>query len=61
MEATKHLAFIVAAYGAALIVVAGLIAWVLLDYRAQRRALAELESRGVTRRSAGPAMQQEEA
>ena len=61
MEATKHLAFIVAAYGAALVVVAGMIAWVLLDYRAQRRALADLESRGFTRRSAGAAMQQDEA
>ena len=58
METTKHLAFIVAAYGAALVVVAGLVAWVVLDYRAQRRALAELERRGFTRRSAGAAMQQ---
>ena len=28
-----------------------LIAWVVLDYRAQRRMLADLEARGVTRRS----------
>ena len=29
-----------------------LIAWVVLDYRAQRRTLADLEARGITRRSA---------
>ena len=44
-------AFIVAAYAAAVVVVGGLIAWVLLDHRAQRRTLADLEARGVTRRS----------
>jgi len=34
-----------------LFVVAALIAWVLLDYSAQRRILGDLEERGVTRRS----------
>ena len=52
MEATPHIAFIVAAYAAALAVVAGLTAWVVLDYRAQLRKLAGLEKRGFTRRSA---------
>jgi len=52
MEATNHIAFIVAAYAAAVAVVAGLTAWVMLDYRAQLRALADLEKRGFTRRSA---------
>jgi heme exporter protein CcmD len=33
------------------LVVAALIAWVLLDHRAQRRILSDLEMRGVTRRS----------
>jgi heme exporter protein D len=46
-----HAVFIVVAYGAAALVVLGLIAWILADYRAQRRLLADLESRGVTRRS----------
>ena len=46
-----HAAFIVAAYGVAVLIVAVLIVWVMLDYRAQRRALGELEARGVTRRS----------
>ncbi len=49
MEDTNHLVFIAAAYGAAVAVVAGLIAWVMLDYRAQRAKLAEFESRGVVR------------
>ncbi len=52
MEAIDHLPFIVGSYAAALVVVAGLIAWVMLDFRAQRRALADLEIRGLTRRSA---------
>jgi len=52
MLATHHLDFILGAYVAAVVVVAGLIAWVLLDYRAQLRNLADLEKRGVTRRSA---------
>ena len=66
MEATNHMAFIVAAYVAAIAVVGGLTAWVMLDYRAQRRKLADLEMRGVTRRSAPmrrsePTMKKEEA
>jgi len=52
MELATHTGFIVAAYGAAGAVVGGLVAWVLLDRRAQLRTLAELERRGVTRRSA---------
>ena len=52
MEAAPHMAFIVAAYAAAIAVVAGLTAWVMLDYRAQLRRLADLEERGFRRRSA---------
>jgi len=51
MTAIKHFDFIVAAYAAAVIVVAALVAWVALDYRAQRRTLADLERRGISRRS----------
>jgi heme exporter protein D len=47
-----HAAFILAAYAAAVLVIAGLTLWVAADYRTQRRALAELEERGLTRRSA---------
>jgi heme exporter protein D len=52
METMNHAGFIVASYAAATIVVVALIAWVMLDFRAQRRNLAELEARGLTRRSA---------
>jgi heme exporter protein D len=43
--------FILAAYAVAAVIICALIAWVLLDHRAQRRKLADLEARGVTRRS----------
>jgi heme exporter protein D len=46
-----HAAFIAAAYGVALLVIAALIAWIVFDYRAQRRHVTTLESQGVTRRS----------
>ena len=52
MELGPHAIFIIAAYGAAAVVVASLIAWGVLDFRAQKRALGDLEARGVTRRSA---------
>jgi heme exporter protein D len=52
MAEATHTGFIIAAYATAAIVVVGLCAWVMLDYRAQRRSLADLERRGVTRRSA---------
>ena len=44
MQATTHIEFIVAAYAAGVVVVVTLIAWVMLDYRLQRRMLAELET-----------------
>jgi heme exporter protein D len=52
MNLGPHAAFILAAWGAALVVVAGLIGWVIVDYRAQKRVLGDLEAHGVTRRSA---------
>ena len=55
MNLGPHAAFIVTAYAAAVVVLGGLVAWVLLDYRAQTRKLAALEARGVTRRSDRPA------
>jgi heme exporter protein D len=51
MDLGPHAAFIIAAYVTAALVVIGLIVWVLADYDAQRRLLADLESRGITRRS----------
>jgi heme exporter protein D len=51
MSLGPHADFIVAAYAVTVFVVAGLIAWVVLDYAAQRRVLGDLEERGITRRS----------
>jgi heme exporter protein D len=51
MNLGPHAGFIVAAYGAAVLILAALVAWIVLDHRAQKRALGELEMRGVTRRS----------
>ncbi|HEY7669618.1 MAG TPA: heme exporter protein CcmD [Hyphomicrobium sp.] len=49
-----HAAFIWSAYGATVLVIAGLIAWLVLDGRAQERRLASLAERGVKRRSDPP-------
>ena len=43
--------FIVVAYAVTFLVVAALIAWLLVDYHTQRRMLADLEARGMRRRS----------
>ncbi|MBB3145623.1 heme exporter protein D [Phyllobacterium trifolii] len=47
----SHTGFVLASYGAAIIVLAALIGWIFIDQRSQRQALQELESRGVRRRS----------
>jgi heme exporter protein D len=64
MGATAHIDFVAAAYAAAAIVIGFLIVWVTFDYRAQRGALADLEMRGITRRSqparAAPMQQEKE-
>jgi len=49
-----HADFIVASYAAALIVMLLVIAWVWFDHRRQTRILADLERRGITRRSLRP-------
>jgi heme exporter protein D len=51
MDLGSHAGFIVAAYTTTAAVVAALIVWVIADHGAQKRALAELERRGITRRS----------
>jgi heme exporter protein D len=53
MDLGPHAFFILAAYGATALIVLGLILRAFLDYRAQLRALAELEGRGARRRSSG--------
>ena len=51
MNLGPHATFIVSAYAAAILIVAALIAWVVLDHRRQIRVLSDLEAQGVTRRS----------
>jgi heme exporter protein D len=52
MDLGPHAGFILAAYAIALAIVAGLIAWIVLDHRAQLRILEDLERAGVARTSA---------
>ncbi len=46
-----HAGFIIAAYLVTLVVVVAMIGWIVLDGRLQRRRLADLEARGIRRRS----------
>jgi heme exporter protein D len=54
MDLGPHAAFIIAAYAVSAAVVVGLVIWVLADHQAQTRILADLETRGVRRRSEAP-------
>jgi heme exporter protein D len=54
MNLGPYAAFIVAAYSLTVLVIGALILWVLVDYRVQRKLLADLEARGATRRSELP-------
>jgi heme exporter protein D len=47
----SHLFFVTAAYVISLVALGGLTAWILIDQGARKRELAELEARGVRRRS----------
>ncbi|HME30885.1 MAG TPA: heme exporter protein CcmD [Pseudolabrys sp.] len=51
MNLGPHADFIVAAYVVTIFVIAALVAWVMLDYSAQRRILGDLEEHRITRRS----------
>jgi heme exporter protein D len=51
MNLGPHASFIIAAYTVAVLVVGALIAWIELDYGAQRRQLRKLQAQGMTRRS----------
>jgi heme exporter protein D len=51
MDLGPHADFIVVAYAVAASVVAALVAWVLVDHRTQKLVLADLETRGIARRS----------
>ena len=51
MDLGPHAAFIWAAYATVAVVLAGLVGWLVLDGRRQQNLVAELEARGVRRRS----------
>lgn len=42
--------FIIASYGATALVLAGLVAWLLIDGAKQKKLAADLEARGARRR-----------
>ena len=44
--------FVLVAYAVTAVALVALVAWILLDQRARRNELAELESMGIRRRSA---------
>jgi heme exporter protein D len=50
-----HGGYILVSYGATVLVIAGLVGWVVADHAGLSRRLADLEARGVRRRSARPA------
>ena len=50
MDLGPHAAFIWAAYAAAALVLAALVAWLVVDGRRQQHLVDELEARGVRRR-----------
>ena len=51
MTEDPHFGFLLAAYVVAAVTLAGLILWVVLDHRAQTRALEALKAAGITRRA----------
>ena len=51
MNLGPHAAFIITAYVAAIAIVAGLIAWIVLDRRHLSRILDDFEAQGISRRS----------
>lgn len=51
-----HASFILLAYGATVVVLSALVAWIVSDLRAQRTLLAELEARKTSRAAVPPAV-----
>jgi heme exporter protein D len=51
MNLGPYAVFIVTAYAAAIMIVAGLIVWIMLDRRHLIRVIEEIEAQGITRRS----------
>jgi heme exporter protein D len=54
-EAMEHLhpLFVGVSYGVSALALVALITWILLDQRARKRDLSELDEAGIRRRSAG--------
>jgi heme exporter protein D len=50
MDLGPHAVFIIAAYAAAMLVIAVLVIWVVADHRLLTRMLAQLDTRGIMRR-----------
>ena len=50
---TSHFAFVTGAYVVSVLVLAGLMGFIVRDWRAKRRELAALEDKGIRRRSEG--------
>ena len=50
-NAATEIVFVYAAYAAAIIIVTAITGWTVIDNASQRRKLAELEAKGVRRRS----------
>jgi heme exporter protein D len=48
----QYAPFIIGSYAAVILIIGGLGLQMILDNRAQKRALADLETRGIARRSA---------
>ena len=48
-QALTHAGYILAAFLASALVLGGMVAWILLDLRAQRRKLRRLEEAGLRR------------
>ena len=51
MDLGPHATFIIASYAASAFIIALLIGWIVAENRALKRTLADLEARGITRRS----------
>ena len=52
LDLGPHAGFIWMAYGVAVLVLSGLIGWIRIDARHQLQLLADLEAKGIRRRSA---------
>ena len=48
---SAHALYVASAYGVSILVLAGLATWILVDQRARKRELAQLEASGIRRRS----------